>query len=491
MLTFNEIKTYSEKFYPVVLLDQFMKYSIRVKMRKLLSIILGFVFLIMILAPYTNTGILSVILPIEVADFLFLNLYKIRGLFFIVFVIWINGYLYEAFYLSHYLKKTRVEYEVAQLVYNSHESDLTAGFLKSEIGKYVMMRLGITENRIKQFIKDDAREKIKQQEILVSYNGLRSPNDDTRVINLHDYVKSIYDKDLDLQYFLQKSNLTHDDFFGCVKWAQNISYKIKASERFFTRERLIRIKTIGRNWHTKDIDYLHKYCHLIYENKFYQSLGKDWHFFRDEAEEMENLLIDQKNENILLITERISTGMQIVATFGKMITNGLCVYKFESKKLFVLNADILLINNSDANSFEMEFRRIVEQATNTRDIILVISNLPKIVRMGNKLNLDIIEMLQDVLRSTDLPFITVSSRNDFHETIEPHQKFNQQFDRYTIPEIDREFLIKILENEAMKIERYDKILITYPPLKDIADKYIDQEDAIKKALVELHKIYQS
>jgi ATP-dependent Clp protease ATP-binding subunit ClpA len=491
MLTFRELKNSSQKFRPAILLDQFMRYRTRLAYRKFFTGTLVAVFIMMILAPYTDSGILAAILPVEWADYLFLNLYKIRGVFTIVFVLWLYGYLYEAFYLTHYLDKARIEYEVARLVFISDPDDLTAGFLKSELGEYVMFRLGIPKKRVKDFLKDEAREKVKQQNLLFSYNARNSLNDDERVINLPDYIKAIYDRDLDLQYFLEKSDLSEDDFFGALKWVQNILYKIKASEKFFSRERLIRIKSIGQNWYVEDLDYIKKYCHLIYENKFYQSLGKDWHFFRDEAEKMEDLLIDQEKENILLVTENISTGMQIVATFGKMITDGICVNMFENKKLFVVNSDIMLVHNKNAEKFEKTFRKVVEQATNTRDIILVLPDLPKLVRIANRLDLDAIEMLKDILDSTELPFIALSKRTDFYSTLETDVEFNSQFDKYEVPNIDQEFLIKVLQDEALRIEKYDDVIITYPALKSISDKYLNTDDAMKKALVELHRIYQS
>lgn len=491
MVTFNEIQIYGRKFYPAILLDQFMRYKTRLAFRKILTGFLIVIFVLMVLAPYSNTGLLGWLLPVQLQDAMFLNLYKIRGVFFAVFVLWLNGYLYEAFYVSHYLEKARVEYEVARLAYTADRNDLTASFLKSEIGEYTMFRLGLSRERVNQFIKDQSREKLRQSDLLFKYNALHSINDDERVINLPDYIKTIYEKDLDFQYFLQKSDILERDLFGALKWVQNILYQIKTAQRLSSRERLIRIRTIGQNWYSRETDYIKKYAHLIYENKFYQALGRDWQFFRDEAEHMEDLLLDEKKENLLIISEKISTGMQIVSTFGKMIADGVCIHCFENKKIFVLNIDVLKIHNKNGEEFEKTFLKMIEQAVNTRDIIFVIPNLPELFLMTNELGLDLTEMLSGLLDDIDTPFIAVAKRDEYRDCLETDLVLNQSFDKYIVPNIDQDFLIKILSNEALKIEAHDDIYITYQSIRDIADKFTGVKNSVKKALVELHKIYQT
>ena len=488
MLTFNELKIHGRKYYPAILLDQFLNYKHRVKLRKILLILISIVFVLMVLAPYSNSGLLAILLPVSLSNYWFNNLFEIRGLIFILTPILLSGYFFEFFYKHYYSARSKIEYEVAKLAYISKTKDLTASFMNSEIGRYTMSRLGLHRERIEQFLDDETREKIEEQDVLFKFNARKDINDEERVINLPDYVKSIYDKDLDLQYYLEKNHISEEDLFGSLKWVQNILYKIRSSEKLFSRERLIRISTIGRNWYVEDYDYIKKYCHLIYENKFYQSLEKDWHLFRNEAEQVEDLLIDQEKSNVILITRRNSTSMQIIATFAKMIAHGVCVHEFENKKLFVLNTDILKLHNEDSQKFEITFRKIVEQIANTRNIILIIPELPKLVEIANELELDIVEILNKIIDKVEVPIITTAKENDYREVLASDLSFNKQFDKYYVPNIDENFLIKILEEEALKIEMIDKTLISYQRIKEIARKYQDTKDGIKKSLVELHRI---
>jgi hypothetical protein len=476
-LTLSEIKIRGRKYYPAILLDQFLRYKTRLLMRRVsFFFMIGF-FMLMIVAGWNWFGLGTAV-------------YYMRGAFLIAAIVWFKGYLIEAFYLSHYFREGRVEFEVAKLAYRADRSDLTGSFLESVVGEYLMDKLGITEREVKMFLKDEDRTRIREQDVIFEFNARQIPNDDKRVINLPDYAHALYKNDEDFRYFLQKNNVDQRDFFGALSWAQDLIYKIREANRFFSRERLSRIPSLGRNWYIEEVDYLKKYSHLIYENNFYQSLGKDWYFFRDEAEQVEDLLIDTERRNIMIIAEKVSTGMQVVATFGKMIANGICTHGFENKKMFVLNPEVLMLHNDNKEEFQETLFRLSEQATNTKDIIIVLQNLPDIIKQTTEAGLDFIELFEKVLRSTDLPFIVVAKKSEYYQVVEPYASLVSHFDKYVLPNIDEDFLLKILEDEAMKIEQYDGKEILFPVLRKIADKYSGQKGGVKKALVELHRIYQ-
>jgi ATP-dependent Clp protease ATP-binding subunit ClpA len=448
------------------------------------------VFILMLIAPYADNKFWGLILPEGSSIFLIENIFRIRAFFFIFSIMSLVGYLVEGFYLSHYFKKAKVDFEVARLVYGADNEDMTASFLCSRIGEYTMDKLGITDKEIKHFLKDEDRDKIKDRDLHFYYNARNSSTDDDKVVNLPDYLKSIFNVDRDFRDFLIKNNINEDEFFGALEWIQNIAWKIRNKERFWSKENLVRIPSIGKNWYLDNSQYLNKYSHLIYENMTYQSLGKDWYIFRDEAEQLEDLMLDQKLNNALLVSDDVGTGMQIVSAFGKMIIEGKSLPKFENKKMYVLNIESLIFNEDGKDKFHTDFLNIISEATYNEDIILVIPNLADFMEMSMELGVDIFGLLKKIMSKKSAPLIAVVTKNDFYSLVEPDFELLKNFDKFIVPSIDEKFILRILQNEAHIIENKDKKNITYPVLEKIAVKYLNKEDSIKESLAELHRIYE-
>lgn len=490
MLVFNELKNKSRIYYSAILLGQFISYEKRKTCREILTVILITTLFLVILIPYLDKSFFQLFFSDSVATFLFENLFRVRSIFIIFFVTWLVGYLAEAFYLSNYFKRGEVDFEVAKLVYTSNQNDMTLSFIKSQVGQYIMDKLGITDQQIKFFIKDDRRIKIKARDLRFDYNTRNIPNDDDRVVNLSDYLKTLYDEDEFLQDFFMKSNVSEEEFFGALNWVQNIIWKMRNKERFWSKENLMRIPSVGRNWYLEDIDYLKRCAHLIYEDQIYQSLGKDWHMFRDEAETVESFLMDETFNNVMLVGEDVSIGMQVVSTFGKMIAEGYCLNKFENKKLYVLNTDILLSHSHEAEDLRKNFLDILYHADKSPDVILVFPNLSDFIEKAFEFNLDIIEVIKDVLKVKEVPVIAVIDKADFYSVVESDFEMMKLFDKYVIPKVDKDFVLRVLQNEAHKIENKDGKNITFPVLNKIAEKHLSESDPIKSSLVELHRIYE-
>jgi hypothetical protein len=114
--------------YPAILLDKIISHEVIKKLRTgfLTVIAVGFVLNLFNIFPAYTTNI--------------------RGLLFISFSLWITFYLLDAMFYSFYFsKKSALDFEVAKIVEDTKEDDITKSFLKSDIGKFALLRLGISE----------------------------------------------------------------------------------------------------------------------------------------------------------------------------------------------------------------------------------------------------------------------------------------------------------------------------------------------------------
>lgn len=475
-MTFTELKNRSTIFYPAIMLEKNISHTGRIRWRRISFWLLMLTFVFVFLAAY---------LPI---DFLSENLYKFRGIFFIMFVIWFKTYLLEGFYLSYYFKDNDMDFEVARFIHTANEDDLTESFIESEIGKNTLLRLGISEEKIEQFLKEN-RKKLDTTDVKFDIKGTK--------ITIKDYVLGLYESDKDFNNFIGRRNISTEQFIGALDWTTSIMWKERDEERFWRKERLIRIPSLGSNLDFEHVEAMGKYGHLIYENKIYQSIESNWEYFRKEAENLEEVLLRSSNSNVMLISSNDETGMEIVSTLGKMILLGKSLPELENKKMFVLNPEVLIKLSDSKEDFEEVFNEIMNQAALTRNMIVVIPRLEHLIEDANKAGLDIERLLVNILQNIKVSIIAITSQEGYHGSIETNVKLVKNFDKIVNNKIDTNLLQNILEDEAERIEKDKGVIFTYQVIKSISDNVMRvigegvTHKNIREVITKLNKVADS
>lgn len=212
MLIFNELKNKSNIFYPAVLLEKIFPHKFRKTLRLVAFVLIIVSLIILIISSNLNNIVLETIIPKSIIMFLTNNLIRFRGFFIVALVVWLKTYLAEIFYLSYYFRIGEVDFEVAKLVFNADKEDMTGSFLRSPIGKFTMKKLGINTILAKEFLNNKERNKITDTDLRFYYNARKIETDDEKVVNLPDYLKSVFDKDDDFVKFLAKNNVNEEEF---------------------------------------------------------------------------------------------------------------------------------------------------------------------------------------------------------------------------------------------------------------------------------------
>ena len=490
MIFFNELKRYGRKHYPAILLDHLYSHRTRIVIREIAFFVMLVTFILMLFVQsVTENGMLSNLLPAGLELFLVDNIFRIRGMFLIFSVFWLETYWVESFYLSHYFRKEKVDYEVAKLAYLSKESDITGGFLSSGIGKYTFKKLGVQAGDLKSFLNHKNRIKISEADLKFHFNARKSELDDKKVINLPDYVKAIYDVDYSLQNFLKNKNITEDEFFGALEWVHSIYWKDRNSKRYWSRENLIRIPSIGKHWNLDSLNYVDKFSHLIYEDDIYKSLGRNTRIFEEEALKLEKYLLDKRLNNVMIVSDKLTVGMQIVSTLGRMIITGNSNQKFEHKKIYVLSVRSILAESIDEKEVSLILTDLVNQIEKHEDVILVIPNLAEFTESLISINLDSVKFLKNILQNKDINIIALTTEADYFSIVEPDQELGQYFDKLKVRHVDHKFILRVLEDEACRIEKEDGTVVTFQVLDRLSKKYLLEKNPIDLALKELRVIY--
>lgn len=457
MITFAQLQNESSKLYPAVFLEKFSTYYSRKIVRKTIFWLMIVFFIAFITEIFTPDYLQQNI------SFLIEYKYQIRSFFFLLLSIWFLFQMTKMFYFSFYFRESDVDFEIAKLALRTNKKDVTKSFLESDIGEYALMRLGLGGEQIKNFL-DNRRYKISSTSFDIDISSK-----DKRQISVRDYAGALYDTDKELAKFLIQYKIDKETFIGALEWVDDIEWKIRSAERWWDKSNLARVQGVGRNWSFGKVYLLEKYGDPIMSDQIYKDLGSRWKMFMRDAQKVESVLVKNRDANVVLVSPTTSIGMQIISTLGKMILHGNVLFELEHKRIFVLDTVKIIESVEDAVSLERLVRDILFQADQAGNVILVIPNLPVFNERASEIGVDVSNLLSDFLRSSRLQVIAISDNKGFHESVETNMSLMQYFEKILIEDINKTSAIKILEDEANRMEVLRDVFFTYQSIKAVAE----------------------
>lgn len=479
-MTFYELKQKTIDVYPAVILDSIATYKVRAFIRKISLIVLIFSSLFILLSIYgLKIPLFPETIAITLANFKLL----FRSFFFFSLVIFVFLELLEAMYLSYYFKENDIDFEVLKTVSLSSEEDLTGGFLRSNIGRKVMQRLNIELNDVDRFLTERIDTVTADEYLMVQ-------NESSRYVSFADYGRSLIHYDTQFKHFLDLHKITGDDFKGALLFVSTTEAKIRNIKRWWTRERLVRVPSIGSNWSFGKVFLLERYGHNIVVDSAYLNLSVSWRLYQKYIELIEQILLKKHGANVMLISETNSSAMSVIAAFSHAITRGETVHELEHKRIFVLDISLLLsIRKSDG--FETVVRNIFDQAKKAGNVIIVIPNMSTFMEQANNHEIDLRILFDEVMESNMVNIVGVTSQSGYHESIETNIDLMKHFDKLLVDEFGFESVFEMVQNAIVHIEKEQGIFFTYQSVREIvegASRYFSEGLLIDKAIDILEEI---
>lgn len=474
---FNEIK---KDVSPAILLDDILAVRFRKLIRKVSLVCLILIFLSFFFFSNAVSN----------------NIYLFRAVFVILLCGNIGLHLLEAMYRSYYFKRTKIDFRVVKILtalnkkasalsINSsvEKRDITKAFLQNELGIYTMYRLGFSDQDIKNFL-DTKTDIVTFDEFEIIEN-----NDDH--ISFTEFGYSLVHFDSDFTQLLRKRGITIKDFKQTLEWISRMDFKSKNQERWWLEERLSRIPSIGKNLSFGQVYYLEKFGHSILNDSSYIQLGEKWRIYDSTVNKIESVLSKVTGGNILLTAKEEYVCMDAISALGKKMILGKVLPSVEGKRVYVLDVNMLISLYEDKSEFEIMFQQILAQTSNAGNVILVIPDLPNFVQSAYTFGADVRNLLDEILRSSDLHIIATANERAYHEVLETDFDLMSHFEKVQLKELDEFQAITILEDEVLYAEYREKVFFTYQSLKRIvesADRYFANTSLSDKSVDILYEV---
>jgi len=468
MITFKELRQISEPHYHSLSLDKYFPKIFRNVLRKLIIL----------------AAAISFILSF---DSLPLYFSKADGFFFLFLFFYIGLIMLEFFYRSmaneglfvrineNLIKNNnQIDFALSRVLFITDEIDVTRAFFESKIGSEILIRSGILPEISKNFI-------YSERPLLMA----SSLNFDGDRVDLVTYAETIFEADKSLQNFLSKNSINKKEFSGSTKWIMEVDENKRRKERFWSRENLGAVPSIGTSWSYGIVSDLGKFGLSFGSTVNINSLDIENGFRNKEVSALEGILERREEANAIIIDDDENVARDIVGRFLKKIKLGISPPSLENKNINEFDWHSLFASFKLKNELEGELLKILNQSMSAGNIILYINDFSGMLTSAKNSGINLSSLFAPYLSSRNLQIIASVSNSDFHYFIENNSSLIEKFERI-IPDVAGvDASVGPLLEKVPLLEKQYGFFFSYPSilaLAGVADRYVTYGEMPDKAI---------
>jgi ATP-dependent Clp protease ATP-binding subunit ClpC len=457
-MKYKDLEKFAENYRPAFILDNFMSPKTRATLRKF----------------FLNGALVLAVAITFPPDFISSNIFRWRGVFLLFCLVAIKLCLIEMFYYSHIFKLSvgshknkssilffPVTYDVSRIMFETPKGDVLSGFIYSQLGRVTFERLDIPKDDISRFLS------MRKEKISIDTFNIVSVGE---VITFTDYSKSVYESSKEFSQFLFTYGVSEKMWAGVTGWISRMRYRESREKRFWSKEVMGRVPSLGKDWAYGKAWTLMKYANPVSEENFYREVDESlFVFYKKEFENLETILVKGGGANALIISEDQQNSSELTAMLSMAIDRGYAYPELEKKRVFYLRPTQLLSGINNKDEFENLFVKILGEARDVGNIILAIENFSMLIDSAHIFGSDIVSIFSTFFNSPDLHIIALSDKERYHNIIEPNKSLMSFFEKVDIPEKDKDAVSRILEDEVLLVEARGKVFITYEAILAIVE----------------------
>ena len=468
------LKKEIDLYRPVLVLERTLPRTLRnasVVILLLVALINLVIVLFFITLDSLNAGTLTLTIIFGDAQLYFAIFLIVFGPLFSVLML---SFFYNTFYFRGLksmfhegsVKETGITYEVAHIL-SETKNDLTRSFLMSPYGRQASLRCGILQDDVLHFLDSKKTE--------LATEALEIPP--AEFLTLEHIGEYIFKNDDAFSEFLFKHGVSEQIYYGAIGWIMRIYHESKRDKRWWSRENLGKVRGIGSDWSYGGAYILERYVRDIKTTAVFSALTSDSSYADEKIEQIETILARAKEANVILVGEHGVGKIDILVQLGQKIQKGEAVSAIEGYRLVVFDTASFIASNDSKAEFEETFLKMLGQAVEAGNIIIVIENIAKFFSSAEALGSDAADLMNKYLTSPSLHVIATSDPVSFHQYIETKPQLAQRFETIHIENPDFSSTLRVLQDIAIKYEKKNKVTFTFPAIQAIvegADQYITE-----------------
>jgi len=327
------------------------------------------------------------------------------------------------------------------------------------------------ENKL--FVFKDGFSEDFQNTILESLKVAEQKNHQR--VEIGDILIALTRHNLIFQEVINASSVRADDIEDLVQWFEFLEQKIEQNKSFWEWDNLIKKGSLAKDWASGFTLTLDRFSIDLSEVAKRRAFAETiWH--QKEIENIERILVRQKNNNVLLVGEPgvgkkgIIQGLALRSRLGKSLPD------LNYKRIVALDIPAILTQAQSREDAQAILDKIFQETAFAGNVILTINNFHNFVRMENQPGIiDITGILSSYLLSSNFQIIAITTYDGLHKYIERKPGIMESFEKVEGLELSHKETLFVLQNLSLFYEQKYKKFISFSALKKIiflADRYI-------------------
>jgi ATP-dependent Clp protease ATP-binding subunit ClpC len=210
-------------------------------------------------------------------------------------------------------------------------------------------------------------------------------------------------------------------------------------------------------------------------------IGRD-----NEIERVSQILSRRKKNNPVLIGEPGVGKTAIVEGLAQRVVAGQVPQVLENRRIVMLDMASLVAGTKYRGQFEERLKAVMNEITNSQDVIIFIDELHTIVGAGGaEGSLDASNIFKPALSRGELQCIGATTLNEYRKYIEKDGALDRRFHTVMVEEPSQDDTIKILQGLRQRYEEHHQIVISDEAIRAavmLSDRYITGKFQPDKAI---------
>jgi ATP-dependent Clp protease ATP-binding subunit ClpC len=206
----------------------------------------------------------------------------------------------------------------------------------------------------------------------------------------------------------------------------------------------------------------------------------------NEIERVSQILSRRKKNNPVLIGEPGVGKTAIVEGLAQRIVDGQVPQVLENKRLVSLDMASLVAGTKYRGQFEERLKAVMNEITNSQDVIIFIDELHTIVGAGGaEGSLDASNIFKPALSRGELQCIGATTMNEYRKYIEKDGALDRRFHTVMVEEPNSEDTMKILQGLRERYEDHHQLVISDEAIAaavSLSNRYISGKFQPDKAI---------
>ena len=385
--------------------------------------------------------------------------------FFLLFAYLRSAYYFKNIISNDYGRHDCFSFSVGRILYQARKSYLLGGFIESPVGQAIMTRASFTTEELSHFLSG-------RQDL-----GTTLTIAEGKVIMLKDLAITLYDDNPDLAKLLSTKGLKKEDWLHVVEWVADGIGAEELSSRWWWRENLDRLGSIGRGWSFGGTYTLDLYARNLLASPEANFSPYEIFFRAKEVRQIESVLSRADETNVLLIGMTEPVRMDVLWTFVKEVKRGSVLPVLEHKRILLFNTGLFISAFKERSAFENEVIRVFNEAVKAGDIILVFDDFAGFITGALSLQSNVFSILDQYFASSALQIIAMVDTDKFHRFIETRPDIMTRFEKVQVEDLSEDQVVMTLVEAIDHLEKRYPVRFTYQALVAIirsAESYLSE-----------------